>query len=132
MQVWWRVLAFLGLIAGVVALSTVLRRPAVTIALAPVSVTLPADDAGASFASVSGAGSAEIVEANCLACHSADFVMGQPALTAAEWAAEVTKMRKVYKAPIAEADDAAIVAWLTAMSARTARLHAMAAAKTDG
>ena len=65
-----------------------------------------------------GAPSAEAVNGNCLACHSAELVMTQPRLTKPEWAAEVTKMRNVYKAPVDQADDAAIVAWLTAMSER--------------
>lgn len=79
----------------------------------PVSVELPIDpglypDLGP------GAPSPDPVNANCLACHSASMVMTQPRLTPAEWAAEVTKMRAVYKAPIDPADDAAIIAWLVA------------------
>ena len=65
-----------------------------------------------------GAPSADAINNNCLSCHSAEMVMTQPALRRAEWAAEVAKMRNVYKAPVVEADDAAITDWLTAMSER--------------
>jgi mono/diheme cytochrome c family protein len=50
---------------------------------------------------------------NCLACHSADMVLNQPALTRAAWQAEVSKMINIYKAPVAAADAAAIVDYLT-------------------
>jgi hypothetical protein len=40
------------------------------------------------------------------------MVLNQPALPKATWEAEVPKMIKVYKAPIDEADVAAIVAYL--------------------
>nr|WP_310523780.1 hypothetical protein [Polymorphobacter sp.] len=113
MRIWWQAAAFLGLIAGVMALSVVVRRPTV-MAFSPVRVELPDGAMSTSF----GGSDSGIVDGNCLACHSADFVRGQPVLTAAEWTAEVAKMRKVYKAPIAEADDAAIVAWLVAMQER--------------
>lgn len=83
----------------------------------PVSIDLPFDatlfpDLG------SGAPSADAVNNNCLACHSAEMVLTQPALTRAEWAGEVAKMRSVYKAPVATDDDAAIIDWLVAMSSR--------------
>jgi hypothetical protein len=49
----------------------------------------------------------------CLTCHSADYVSTQPAEKGkAFWEAEVQKMIKVYKAPVAENDVAAIVEYL--------------------
>jgi sulfite dehydrogenase (cytochrome) subunit B len=57
------------------------------------------------------------VTQNCLACHSADMVLDQPLLPRATWAAEVTKMRNVYKAPIGDADAALIVDYLAATHA---------------
>ncbi len=81
---------------------------------APVSVDLPMSDA--QFAPVGGV-SAEAINANCLACHSAEMVTNQPRLTPAQWTATVAKMRGVFKAPVDPADDAAIIAWLTAWSA---------------
>jgi mono/diheme cytochrome c family protein len=59
----------------------------------------------------------KIVSQNCLACHSADMVLDQPLLPRATWAAEVTKMRNVYKAPISDADAALIVDYLAATHA---------------
>ncbi|GJE58036.1 SorB family sulfite dehydrogenase c-type cytochrome subunit [Methylobacterium trifolii] len=54
-------------------------------------------------------------QANCLTCHSADYVaMQPPGKGAAFWEAEVTKMIKVYHAPIGEADAKAISAYLAA------------------
>ena len=45
------------------------------------------------------------VEGNCAACHSLDYVLiNSPYPNAALWDAEVTKMIKVYGAPIDEAD----------------------------
>ena len=57
------------------------------------------------------------VNQNCLACHSADMVLDQALLPRATWAAEVTKMRNVYKAPITDADAALIVDYLAATHA---------------
>jgi mono/diheme cytochrome c family protein len=56
---------------------------------------------------------ADAVNNNCLACHSADMVLNQPALVKAAWQAEVSKMINFYKAPVAAADAAAIVDYLT-------------------
>ena len=61
---------------------------------------------------------ADLINANCTACHSASMALNQPALSADQWKGEVTKMRETYKAPIAESDVSAIVAYLTAMSAK--------------
>jgi mono/diheme cytochrome c family protein len=52
-------------------------------------------------------------EANCLACHSADYIAYQPpGKGAAFWEAEVAKMIKVYHATIDAADAKAIAAYL--------------------
>ena len=58
----------------------------------------------------------ETVQGNCGACHSADYIVTQPqgpAFKKAFWEAEVTKMIKVYGAPIDEADVPKIVEYLT-------------------
>jgi mono/diheme cytochrome c family protein len=55
---------------------------------------------------------ADAINNNCLACHSADMVLNQPALAKAALQAEVNKMIQMYKAPIAPADAAAIVKYL--------------------
>ncbi len=59
----------------------------------------------------------ETVQANCSACHSADYIQTQPRGEKFKkdfWQAEVTKMIKVYGAPIEEADVGKIVEYLTA------------------
>jgi cytochrome c5 len=75
--------------------------------LKSVSINLP--DRGTMFP---GPGS-DVVNNNCLACHSAGMVLNQPALPAAAWQAEAEKMIHVYKAPIDEKDVPSIVAYLT-------------------
>jgi len=57
----------------------------------------------------------EIVQNNCLGCHSADYVQTQPIGPKFKrdfWQAEVTKMIKVYGAPIDETDVGKIVDYL--------------------
>jgi len=52
---------------------------------------------------------------NCLACHSADMVLNQPALSRTQWRTEVEKMRTAYKAPIDPKDEDAIVNYLVSV-----------------
>ena len=61
---------------------------------------------------------ADVINANCTSCHSASMALTQPALTADQWKATVTKMKEVYKAPVSEKDIPAIVDYLTALSAK--------------
>ena len=58
----------------------------------------------------------EVVQANCGACHSADYVSTQPPMKNKKefWQGAVTKMIKVYGAPIDDADVAKIVDYLAA------------------
>ena len=61
------------------------------------------------------AAGADKVEANCAACHTLDYIpMNSTFLNAAGWDAEVTKMIKVYGAPIEDADISRIVEYLAA------------------
>ncbi|MBX9881357.1 MAG: cytochrome C nitrite reductase [Sphingomonas sp.] len=57
----------------------------------------------------------ELVTQNCTGCHSSEFLTAQPKLSRATWAAEVAKMRRVYKAPIEPGDDAKLVEALVAL-----------------
>jgi hypothetical protein len=57
----------------------------------------------------------EVVQNNCTGCHSADYIATQPRgpkFTTDFWQAEVTKMIKVYGAPIDDADSRKIVEYL--------------------
>jgi hypothetical protein len=77
---------------------------------APVSYTLP--DETAAF---KPGPNLEAAQNNCTACHSADYIQTQPRGPKFKkdfWAAEVTKMIKVYGAPIDEADVPKIVEYL--------------------
>ena len=73
------------------------------------SISLPGD-IGMAFKPGPGVGAAQ---ANCLTCHSSAYVSTQPVLSKAQWAAEVTKMKNVYGAPIADDAMPAIVDYLT-------------------
>ena len=59
---------------------------------------------------------AEVVNNNCLACHSAGMVLTQPALSKAQWRTEVEKMRNAYKAPIDAKDVDPIVDYLAGLA----------------
>lgn len=55
----------------------------------------------------------EKVEGNCATCHSLDYIqMNSPFLSPAGWDAEVSKMIKVFGAPIADSDAAIIAKYL--------------------
>lgn len=79
-----------------------------------VSVTLPESDR----VFPDGPGH-EAITNNCLSCHSAGMILNQPKLSQQVWTEEVTKMRNVYKAPVAEGDVPAIVAYLAALKPAT-------------
>ncbi len=59
----------------------------------------------------------DVVQGNCGACHSADYILTQPQgpkFKKEFWQAEVTKMITVFGAPIAPDDVPKIVDYLTA------------------
>jgi hypothetical protein len=57
----------------------------------------------------------ELVEGNCAACHSLDYIqMNSPFLNASGWDAEVTKMIKAFGAPISDTDAKLIANYLKA------------------
>ena len=56
----------------------------------------------------------QLVEANCVMCHSLDYIpMNSPFLDRKGWEASVNKMIKVMGAPIGEADAQKIVDYLS-------------------
>jgi len=65
-----------------------------------------------------GGSGADAINNNCLACHSADMVLNQPALSKSAWESEVRKMINAYKAPIDESDVPAIVDYLVKMKGK--------------
>jgi mono/diheme cytochrome c family protein len=79
---------------------------------APVSYTIPEETAA-----FKPGVNLDVVRNNCTACHSADYINTQPRGPKFKkdfWQAEVTKMIKVYGAPIDEADIGKIVDYLAA------------------
>lgn len=63
----------------------------------------------------------DVAQANCGACHSADYVSTQPRSfpdPRAFWTAEVVKMQKAYGAPISDEDAKLIVDYLVAAYGR--------------
>ena len=105
---------FRNFLWAVVLLSAVsisfVARAATPLQLKPVKIDLP--DSDKMFPD--GPGS-DAINNNCLACHSADMVLNQPALSKQAWAAEVNKMINNYKAPVAPEDVATIVDYLTSL-----------------
>lgn len=79
---------------------------------APPKITSMTVDLPAGDALFPGGTMADAINNNCLACHSADMVLDQPALSRTTWEAEVRKMINVYKAPIDESDVTLIVDYL--------------------
>ena len=105
----YRILHALTVTAGLVVTASLGFAAAYA---APVGYKLPQE----TEAFKPGAG-LEVVQGNCTACHSADYIKTQPRGEKFKkdfWAAEVTKMIKVYGAPIGDADVGKIVDYLTA------------------
>ena len=97
-----QILAIGLLTAGLLIVDLLASAPALAQQLPTIkstTVDLPPGDA-----LFPGGAKADAINNNCLACHSADMVLNQPALPKATWEAEVHKMINVYKAPIDAAD----------------------------
>lgn len=54
----------------------------------------------------------------CTICHSVDYIYMQPPLTAEKWKGLVTKMQKVFGAPIADEDIDTIVGYLVSQNGK--------------
>jgi mono/diheme cytochrome c family protein len=77
---------------------------------ADTTITLPADNP---YAALKPGPGREIAQTQCQACHSTDYIVTQPRGDAKQWSALVTKMIKVFGAPIGEQDAKVIVEYLT-------------------
>ena len=84
-------------------------------ALAPVAfsqertITLPADS---EYGNLTPGPHRELAQTQCQFCHSTDYIVMQPRGDAKQWDAVVTKMIKVFGAPLGDADARAIVEYL--------------------
>jgi hypothetical protein len=84
-------------------------KPASLTQVKSASIDLPADE------ETFGEGPhADVLNRNCLACHSTSMVRYQPPLTRKQWTATVDKMREAYAAPFEKAQTGAIVDALVA------------------
>ena len=91
---------------------TTLLALAITILAAravEISITLPAEIA--IFRPGKGA---ELVQANCLMCHSADYISMQPPMPRKFWEATVKKMKEKFGASAPDESFAALAEYLTA------------------
>jgi mono/diheme cytochrome c family protein len=77
---------------------------------------LPAEKPG--FKPAKGA---DLAQANCLMCHSHDYISTQPRLTRDQWKASVKKMQDKYGAPIAPESVEALVDYLVAGYGKAAK-----------
>lgn len=74
------------------------------------TITLPVDSMQLTPSSLPGYAKAQ---ANCVTCHSAEYMRYQPPNAARPyWSTMVTRMKVVFKAPIDDADMPAIVDYL--------------------
>ncbi len=81
-------------------------------AAAPKTITLPPDSVQLVPSSLPGYAK---TQANCTACHSAEYMLYQPPNAGRPyWTAMAKRMKAVFKAPIDDADIPAIVDYLTA------------------
>src|SRR5919109_2974333 len=76
---------------------------------AEVSITLPPDNP---YAELKPGPGVEVTHTACMLCHSTDYIVMQPRGGVAQWQAVVTKMMKVFGAPISEPDARTIVEYL--------------------
>jgi mono/diheme cytochrome c family protein len=74
-----------------------------------VSITLPPETA----AFKTGPG-VELAQANCLICHSADYLRTQPPMPRKFWEATMKKMREKYFAPITDENAPKLIEYLVA------------------
>jgi len=72
-----------------------------------ISITLPQD----TFTLPPGPG-ADVTQTQCAFCHSLEYIMMQPKGPAAQWQGVVTKMIKIFGAPISEANAKVIAEYL--------------------
>lgn len=74
-----------------------------------VAITLPPETG-----TYKAAPGVELAQANCLMCHSTEYVSSQPPLPRKYWEATVKKMKEKFGAPTPDAQVVALVDYLTA------------------
>jgi hypothetical protein len=79
------------------------------------TITLPQDHA---YANLRPGPGLDATQAACRTCHSTDYIVMQPRGDAKQWEGVVTKMIKVYGAPISESEAQTIVRYLSSAYGR--------------
>ena len=64
---------------------------------------------------------AELVQANCIMCHSHEYITTQPAFTRDQWKASVAKMQAKYGAPLAPENVDALLDYLAQSYGKAAK-----------
>ena len=79
------------------------------LAAADKTIPMPADHAHATLKPGPGV---EVTRQQCVSCHSSDYIVMQPRGNAKQWDGVVTKMIKVFGAPVSDQDAKTIVEYL--------------------
>jgi cytochrome c5 len=72
-------------------------------------ITLPPDHA---YGGLTPAPGSDVTQTQCQFCHSTDYIVMQPRGNAKQWEGVVTKMIKVFGAPVSDADARTIAEYL--------------------
>jgi len=91
---------------GASLLLVVLATPALP---ADKTITMPSDS---TYAALAPGGGREVTQRQCVSCHSTDYIVMQPRGGEKQWSAVVTKMIKVFGAPVSDEDAKTIVEYL--------------------
>jgi len=86
----------------------VLLVAAVVVARAD-EITLPPDHP---YGTLKPGPGSEVAQRSCVLCHSTDYIVRQPPGDQKQWDGVVTKMIKVYGAPLSEADAKTVAEYL--------------------
>jgi hypothetical protein len=73
------------------------------------TIPMPPDNPYATLRSGPGV---EVTRRQCVSCHSTDYIVMQPRGSAKQWDGVVTKMIKVFGAPVSDEDARTIVEYL--------------------
>jgi mono/diheme cytochrome c family protein len=73
------------------------------------TITLPPDHA---YGALKPGPGMEVTDRACRSCHAGDYIVMQPRGDAKQWEGVVTKMIKVFGAPVSEADARTITEYL--------------------
>jgi len=72
-------------------------------------ITLPPDHP---YGALKAGPGVEVTQQHCVLCHSTDYIVRQPAGDQKQWDGVVTKMIKVFGAPVSDADARTIAEYL--------------------